>query len=73
VSLEELSERKPPDRWLQVIQMLAKDCTAKEISEQVFFHPQYIHNIISFMVKQYGVSGRIGLVLYAYQKDWIKV
>jgi DNA-binding NarL/FixJ family response regulator len=60
-------------REFEVLELLAKGATNRDIARQLYISASTVKNHITSIFRKLGVSDRTQAVLYAVRKGWIKV
>lgn len=61
------------NRELDILYLLAKQCTAKEIGEKLFLAPKTVENYKNALFLKTGTKNIVGLVLWAIQRKLISM
>lgn len=65
---QELSENSVTERELEVLKLLAKELTSKQIAEKLFISERTVETHRKNLMRKTGANNAIGLVRYAYSK-----
>lgn len=60
-------------REMDIIYLLAKQCTAKEIGEKLFLAPKTVENYKNTLFVKTGTKNIVGLVLWAIQRKLVSI
>jgi DNA-binding NarL/FixJ family response regulator len=60
------------DREVQVLRLLARGRTRKEIAQQLFISPSTVHTHTLHVYEKTGVSTRAGVALFAMEHDLLR-
>lgn len=61
------------DRELEFLYLAASELTYKEIGEKMFCSPRTVESYRDGLFQKFGLKTRIGLILYALRKGYIKL
>jgi DNA-binding NarL/FixJ family response regulator len=59
-------------RELQVLELIARGSTNKEIAQELAISNQTVKNHVSSILRKLAVNGRMQAVIYAIQRGWIR-
>ena len=65
---EEMPENRVTEREMEVLKLLAKEFTSKQIAEQLFISERTVETHRKNLMRKTGAHNAIGLVRYAYEK-----
>ncbi len=65
---EEMPENQITERELEVLKLLAKELTSKQIAEKLFISERTVETHRKNLMRKTGAHNAIGLVRYAYEK-----
>lgn len=68
-----LKKHEISKRELDIIYLLAKQCTAKEIGEKLFLAPKTVENYKNTLFLKTGTKNIVGLVLWAIQRKLVSI
>ena len=61
------------DREKTFLELACTEKTYKEIAETMFISPKTVDGYRDSLFKKFGVSNRVGLVLYAFKQELVKI
>lgn len=65
---EEMPENQVTEREMEVLKLLAKELTSKQIAEKLFISERTVETHRKNLMRKTGAHNAIGLVRYAYEK-----